>query len=95
MQQIWIGGHDAAGMLLSIGGWHLSCENHHEYIEAVEWADQQGYLARRLHIAPAFPDGVLAFELTDHGIEAIGRYWGEKAKISALKMRQWYRDRKP
>lgn len=90
--QIWIGGYDAAGMLASIGGWQVECYNHKEQREAVEWAERNQYVTRRTHYAPAIPEGSEAFELTDVGLAALGKWYGEKAESEARKMRQWYRD---
>lgn len=90
--QFWIGSTDLISMLTSIGGWHVNCENHRQAIEAVAYADQHGYLTRRIHYAPMIPEGVEAFELTDKGIEAL-RNWDDKAANFAVKQRQWYRDR--
>lgn len=91
--QCWIGGTDLNGMLCSIGGWHVGCENAQEAREAVKHALEGGLIGYRTHYAPAFPEGVLAFEVRDQGIEQIRRSYGDASAEAAIKMRQWYRDR--
>ena len=90
--QHWIGSTDVNGMLIDIGGWHVDCYNDRHARSAVEYAKTQGWVTTRTHYAPAFPEGVPAYELTDAGLERIGATYGGSAMISAGKVRRWYRD---
>lgn len=92
MAQHWVGSTDVNYMLTCIGGWHVGCENDHEARPAVEYAIGQGWVGTRMHYAPAFPEGVLAYELTDEGLDWILRKQGLSAFNDASRMRKWYRD---
>lgn len=93
-RQVWIGGQDLAMMLRSVGGWHVGCIEERDHIIAVQHAIENGWLAKRIHFAPAFPEGVEAWELTDSGLEYLGDISGPQMKGGADKMRNWYRSHK-
>lgn len=78
--------------LRSIGGWHVGCINHKEYLVNVNKAKDLGLVTTRMHYAPVIPEGGEAFELTDAGIEMVGKLCGDDAKADVIKQRQWYRD---
>lgn len=79
-------------MLTEIGGWHVGCYNDQGARAAVEYAIAQGWVGMRMHFAPAIPEGVQAYELTDEGLAHVRRTLGEKAFQRAGSMRKWYRD---
>lgn len=89
--QIWVGGTDLALMLRNIGGWWVGCFNERDNIVAVQYATKKGWLQKRTHYAPAFPDGVECWELTDAGLAYLGEVAGPRAMGGADKMRNWYR----
>ncbi len=90
-RQVWAGNTDLNGMLRCIGGWQVGCEHHIKALEAVSHADKQGWLGRRTHYAPAMPEGVEAFQLTDSGLETL-KAWGGNAE-AAREMRDWFQSR--
>lgn len=91
--QLWIGSTDVNGLLTQIGGWHVGCCNDVETRPAVEYAIARGWVSTRTHYAPAFPEGVRAYELTDEGLAYIRRVLGEREFKRAGIARKWYRDR--
>lgn len=93
LTQLWIGSTDVGFMLTEIGGWHVGCVSHCEATEAVDYARNCGYVTIRMHYAPAIPEGVEAFEVTDAGIAELRRLRGDKAAEDALMVRGWYRER--
>jgi hypothetical protein len=93
-QQIWIGSTDLGSMLRDIGGWWVGCSNERENIVAVQHAIDRGWLQKRVHYAPMFPDGSECWELTDVGLEYLGKIAGPQTMGGADKMRNWYRSYK-
>ena len=91
-RQIWIGSTDLASMLRSIGGWWVGCSNDREHIVAVQQAIDAGWLQKRVHYAPAYPEGSECWELTDSGLKYLGKIAGPECEEGADKMRNWYRD---
>jgi hypothetical protein len=89
-RQVWHGYTDLGYMLSEITGWMVKCPNHNEHKSAVILAEENGWVGRRTHYAPAFPEGVEAFEITDAGIAKLND-WGRSGD-AAKKTRQWYRD---
>jgi hypothetical protein len=92
-RQIWVGGVDFVSVLSSIGSWWVGCEYDQESREAVLKAERMGLVGRRTHYAPATPEGVEAYELTDAGLDYVVAHRGPKDGAYAAAMRQWYRDR--
>lgn len=83
---------DPLGNVLSkIGGWHVGCQNDVENAGLVRLARERGYITQRTHYAPAIPEGVAAYELTDVGIEAVRTLCGEEVATHAERVRSWYR----
>jgi hypothetical protein len=93
MAQFWIGSTDVNFMLTQIGGWHIGCYNDQEARQAVEYAKERRWIGERIHYADAFPEGSLAYELTDAGLERVRAVYGDKGHAAAQKQRQWYRNR--
>lgn len=89
-RQVWHGSVDLGALLSEIGGWHVGCQNHEETAEAVALCEAKGWIGRRVHYAPVFPDGVAAFEITETGLKQL-EAWGRDAKKVA-EVRKWYRD---
>lgn len=84
-------------LLSSIGGWFVESQNHREHYRAVGYLIDQGWVTLRMHYAPVFPDGAVAFEITDEGLARLERSSrgtdGSEAVVAARRVRQWYRDR--
>ena len=84
---------DPLGKVLSeVGGWHVGCQNDVESADLVCIARARGYVTERMHYAPAIPEGVAAYELTDAGIEAVRELCGEENAMYAERVRSWYRE---
>lgn len=90
-RQIWIGSTDIASMLRDIGGWAVGCANERDNSAAVQHAINREWIQQRIHYAPAFPEGVPFWELTDAGLEYLGTIARPETKGGADKMRNWYR----
>lgn len=80
-------------LLTEIGGWHVGCQNERQYAFFVNFALGAGLVDYRWHYAPAIPEGVQAYELTDKGIDAIRHAFGIDAADGAARCRAWYRER--
>lgn len=93
-QQIWIGSTDLAYFLRNVGSWWVGCQNERENIVAVQVAIDKGWIQKRVHFAPAFPDGVECWELTDDGLAYLDRIASRGTAGGADKMRNWYRERR-
>ena len=91
VRQRWVGAIDVHGMLGEIGSWHVGCKNEEWSGGAVGFAVDQGWVTTRKHYAPAIPDGVDAYELTDQGIEVYRWAYGSHAAARAEASREWYR----
>jgi len=79
-------------VLTNAGGWAVGCYCDRDNREEVRYAVAMKWLGTREHFAPAIPEGMIFYELTDAGIEKIGEIYDAKAVESARKGRQWYRD---
>lgn len=90
MTQVWVGSTDIVYMLRQIGGWHVGSQAAMEAGPAVLHALNERWVTTRIHRAPAFPDGVEAYELTDAGLEQL-RKWDARMAGGADQMRNWYR----
>lgn len=90
--QHWVGSTDVNGMLIEVGGWHVGSIIALENAAAIRYAIGRGWVQERKHY---FPDGTTtpAYELTDAGLERLGKSYGPKARANAERGRQWYRDR--
>lgn len=86
-----VGTTDVNLMLTMIGGWHVSCPADLEAKDAVDYAMRRGWVRTRVHFAPAIPDGSLAYELTDAGLDHLAVTRGERARLIAERVRAWYR----
>ncbi len=91
-RQVWVGGYDLVYLMTEIGGWWVGCVAACEKAAAVTEADRRGFLGRRMHYAPAVPEGVEAHELTDAGIHFLAEHAGISTARAAIAQRQWYRD---
>jgi hypothetical protein len=91
--QVWVGGTDLVYLLREVGGWHVGSARHREAAGAVGHALRERLVGYRVHHAPAFPEGVSAFELTDKGIDLVRKHAGEAAAHHAAEGRRWYRER--
>lgn len=80
-----------AYVLSSIGGWHVGCLNHQDHQREVEACEKNGWATRRIHYAPAIPEGAAAFEITDKGLDMLRCWYGEQSACRAETTRQWYR----
>src|SRR5215203_1128725 len=89
-KQIWIDGHDAAGILTQIGDWQVGSPYHQAAKKAVDYLLRGGLVSYRTCVAPAIPEGILGFEVTDKGLVRL-REWGLNADY-AERERQAYRD---
>jgi hypothetical protein len=90
LRQVWHDSTDLGYMLGVITGWMVTCPNHEAALDSVQLAEDKGWVGRRTHYAPAFPEGIEAFEVTDAGIDQM-KAWGRDGE-AARRMRQWYRD---
>lgn len=94
MPQFWIGSTDVNGMLTEIGGWAVGCYNDQYARAAVDYAIERGWVGERTHYTPngeTWP----AYELTDAGLDEVGKRSGDASRQEQIKKRQWYRDRVP
>lgn len=90
---LWVGKTDFHHLMTEVAGWHVGCEHDREDREAVQYGVTQGLIGLRRHYAPAFPDGVDAYELTDAGLDYLAKNKGLKQFYLASRVREWYRER--
>lgn len=91
MSQFWVGSTNVHFLLREIGGWFVDCPNAREAYAAIEFVKERGWVTTRKHYAPAFPEGALAYELTDKGLEQVGKNDGLTVQAQVTKRRNWYR----
>lgn len=83
---------DEADVLAAIGGWRVGCEIEAENQDVADTVKSAGFVARRLHFAPATPDGDPAYEITAAGLSRLEAIRGPEARRRAEEMRDWYRE---
>lgn len=93
MTQFWIGTTDFNYLLTEVGGWHIGCQNDRDARDAVQYGIDCGLIGTRRHYAPAWPQGVDAYELTDAGLIYVAQKCGLKAYENSNRVREWYRAR--
>lgn len=80
-------------MLRDVGGWWVGCDAELENVAAVRHAVDLGWIRKRVHYAPAVPEGVESWELSDLGLHYLGEISGPESKERAERSRDQRRRR--
>lgn len=85
-------GSDIVEMLLVVNDWLVDGVETRACADMLVYAADKGLITTREHFAVRFPMGTQGYEVTNLGLEMLGKYLGDEVAREAQRIRDHYRE---